>query len=94
MYNMYYIHKKMTLFSKWSIFCPFSKPSTVQSEINTILLWLEIYLWLIIIVIIIVIERYWEIDRLIDTDIDACIYRYRYADTYIDRQIKEHTYHI
>ena len=39
MYNMYYIHNKMT-FSKWSIFCFFSKPSTVQSEINTILLWL------------------------------------------------------
>ena len=35
-----------------------------------------------------------EIDRLIDTDIDACIYRYRNAVTYIDRQIKEHTYHI
>ena len=38
MYNMHYIHNKMTLFSKWSIFCSFSKPSTVQSEINTILL--------------------------------------------------------
>ena len=44
--------------------------------------------------IIIVIERDTEIDRMKDTDIDACIYRYRYADTYIDRQIKEHTYHI
>ena len=29
-----------------------------------------------------------------DTDIDACIYRYRYVDRYIDRQIKKHTYHI
>ena len=38
MYNMYYIRNKMTLFSKWAIFCSFSKPSTVQSEINTILL--------------------------------------------------------
>ena len=37
-------------------------------------------------------ERYWERDRMIDTDIDACIYRYRYADIDIDRQIKEHTY--
>ena len=44
MYNMYYIQKKMTLFSRWSIFCSFSKPSTVQSEINTISLRLEIYL--------------------------------------------------
>ena len=41
-----------------------------------------------------IIERDNERDRMIDTDIDACIYRYRYADTYIDRQIKEHTYHI
>ena len=29
-----------------------------------------------------------------DTDIDACLHRYRYADTYIDRQIKEYTYFI
>ena len=36
MYNIYYIHDKMILFSKWSIFFSFSKPSTVQSEINTI----------------------------------------------------------
>ena len=35
MYNIYYIHNKMTLFSKWSMFCSFSKHSTVQSEINT-----------------------------------------------------------
>ena len=28
-----HIHNKMTLFSKWSIFCSFSKPSTFQSEI-------------------------------------------------------------
>ena len=27
MYNMYYIRNKMTLFSKWTIFCSFSKPS-------------------------------------------------------------------
>ena len=27
-----HIHNKMTLFSKWSIFCSFSKPSTFQSE--------------------------------------------------------------
>ena len=38
MYNMYYIHKKMTLFSEWGIFGSFSKPSTAQSEINTVLL--------------------------------------------------------
>ena len=38
MYNMDYIHNKMTLFSKWSIFCSFSKPSIVQSEITTVLL--------------------------------------------------------
>ena len=38
MYNMHYIHNKITLFSKWSIFCSFSKPSIVQSEINTIFL--------------------------------------------------------
>ena len=38
MYNMYYILRKMTLFSRRSIFCSFSKPSPVQSEINTMLL--------------------------------------------------------
>ena len=38
MYYMHYIHNKMTLFSKRTIFCSFSKPSIVQSEINTILL--------------------------------------------------------
>ena len=36
MYNMYYTHNEIT-FSNWSIFRSFSKPATVQSEINTIL---------------------------------------------------------
>ena len=39
MYNMHYIHNKMTLFSKW------------RER-----------------------EREWENERMIDTDIDACIY--------------------
>ena len=32
-----------------------------------------------------IIERYWDRDRMTDTNIDTCINRYRYADTYIDR---------
>ena len=93
MYNMYYIYSQEDdIIFRMGYILFFSKPSTVQSEINTFLLWLEIHFWLIIIVIITVIERDIERDRMIDTDIDACIYRYRYADTYIDRQIKEHTY--
>ena len=54
-----YIHNKMTLFSKWSIFCFFSKPSTVQSEKNIILL-----------------RLYIEIDRMIDKDLEVCIYKF------------------
>ena len=69
MYNMYYTHNEKT-FSNWSIFCSFSKAATVQSEINTILLRLQR-------------EILTKKDRMIDTDIDACIYRCRYADTYI-----------
>ena len=53
-------------------FCSFSKPSTVQSEINTILLWLYR-------------EILREINRMINTAIDACMYKHIYADTYIDR---------
>ena len=72
------------VYSQWNDFIfktgcilVFSKPSTVQSE-NNIILWR------------LCIER--ETDRMIDTDIEAYIYRYRYLDRFIDKYIDIEAY--
>ena len=73
--NYIYIHHKMTLFSKWSIF--WFLPKLQLCNLKMVPFYSDYIQG--------------EIDRMIDVDIEAYISRYRYVDRqingYIDKQI-------
>ena len=71
-----YIHNEMTLFSKQDVFWFFQ--NLQLSNLKTISFCGDC------------VQR--ETDRMIDTDIEAYIYRYRYLDRFIDKYIDIEAY--